>query len=61
MILLRNFLHYGWSRLCSVAPLVVPEPSVGYDLLASMKEILTGSVRLIIFKNQKSNTYILPG
>jgi len=60
MILLRNFLHYGWSCLCSVAPLVVSEPNVGYDLPASMREILTGSVRLITSRNQiQIHTYLL--
>ena len=60
MILLRNFLHDQWSRLCSGAPPVVPEPNVGYDLPASMRVILPGSVRLITFKNQiRIHTYSL--
>ena len=50
-------LHCGWSHICNVGPLRVPEINLWDDLPASMREILTRSVWLIISKSQ-INTYI---
>ena len=52
MDLLWNLLHCGWSHIRNVGPLMVPEINLWHDLPASMREILTGSVRSIISKSQ---------